>query len=247
MQRHAAAGDDAFFDRRAGGVQRVLDAGLLLLHLGLGRRADLDDRHAAGELRQPLLQLLAVVVGGGLLDLRADLLDAALDRRSGLPAPSMIVVLSLSIVTCLAWPRSSSLTFSSLMPRSSVIALPPVRIAMSSSIALRRSPKPGALTAAAVQRAAQLVDDQRRQRLALDVLGDDQQRLAGAGRPARAAAAGPSSTLIFFSWIRMNGVLEHHFHPLRVGHEVGREVAAVELHALDDLERGLDASWPPRR
>src|SRR5205807_3703496 len=45
--RHAAAGDDAFLDRRAGRVQRVLDAGLLLLHLGLGRRADVDDGNAA--------------------------------------------------------------------------------------------------------------------------------------------------------------------------------------------------------
>ena len=147
QQRDAAAGDDAFFDRRLGGVHRVLDARLLLLHLGLGRRADLDHRHAADQLRQPLLQLLAVVVGRRVLDLRADLLDASLDRRF-VPAPSMIVVLSLSIVTFLARPRSSSVTFSSLMPRSSVIALPPVRIAMSSSIALRRSPKPGALTAA---------------------------------------------------------------------------------------------------
>ena len=55
-------GDDALFDRRAGRVQRVLDAGLLLLHLGLGRGADLDDRDAAGELRQALLELLPVVV-----------------------------------------------------------------------------------------------------------------------------------------------------------------------------------------
>src|SRR5260370_721956 len=37
------------------------------------------NRHAAGELGQPLLQLLAVVVGGGLLDLRLDLADAGLD------------------------------------------------------------------------------------------------------------------------------------------------------------------------
>jgi hypothetical protein len=60
-------------------VQRVLDAGLLLLHLDLGGRADLDDGDAAGELGEALLELLAVVVGGGLLDLGADLLDAALD------------------------------------------------------------------------------------------------------------------------------------------------------------------------
>ena len=49
------------------------------LHLDLGGAADLDDRHAAGQLGQPLLQLLAVVVGGRLLDLRLELRDAALD------------------------------------------------------------------------------------------------------------------------------------------------------------------------
>src|SRR5262249_55934826 len=78
-QGHAAAGNDAFLDSRAGRVQRVLDAGLLLLHLGLGGRADLDHGDAAGELRQALLELLAVVVGRGLVDLGAELLDAALD------------------------------------------------------------------------------------------------------------------------------------------------------------------------
>ncbi len=36
-QRDAAAGDDAFLDRRTGRVQRVFDAGLLFLHLDLGR------------------------------------------------------------------------------------------------------------------------------------------------------------------------------------------------------------------
>src|SRR5205814_7585733 len=69
QQRHAAARHDAFLDRRARRVQRVLDASLLLLHLGLGGRADLDDRDAADQLGQPLLQLLAIVVRRGLLDL----------------------------------------------------------------------------------------------------------------------------------------------------------------------------------
>ena len=79
QQGDAAAGDDAFLDGRAGRVQGVLDAGLLLLHLGLGGGADIDDGDAAGELGQALLELLAVVVGGGFLDLAADLVDAALD------------------------------------------------------------------------------------------------------------------------------------------------------------------------
>ncbi len=67
------------------------------------------------------------------------------------PTPSMIVVFSLSMRTRLALPSMSSVTLSSLMPRSSAISWPPVRIAMSSSIALRRSPKPGALTAATLR------------------------------------------------------------------------------------------------
>ena len=78
-QRHAAAGDDAFLDRGARGVHGVLDASLLLLQLGLGRRAHFDHRHAAHQLGQALLQLFPVVVGGGFFDLSAELLDAAFD------------------------------------------------------------------------------------------------------------------------------------------------------------------------
>ncbi len=62
------------------------------------------------------------------------------------PLPSTRVVLSLSEVTRRARPRSSTVTESSLRPTSSEITLPPVRIAISSSMALRLSPKPGALT-----------------------------------------------------------------------------------------------------
>ena len=68
-QRHAAARNDAFLDRRAGGVEGVVDAVLLLLHLDFGRAANPDHGNAARELGQTLLELLLVVVGGGLLDL----------------------------------------------------------------------------------------------------------------------------------------------------------------------------------
>src|SRR3954471_7672126 len=78
-ERDAAARDDALFHRGAGGVQRILHACLLLLHLRFGGGADLHHRDAAHELGEPLLELLAVVVGGRLLDLRADLLDPGLD------------------------------------------------------------------------------------------------------------------------------------------------------------------------
>src|SRR5690606_27685091 len=78
-QRHAATGDDALFDGRAGGRERVFEAVLLLLELGLGGRADADDRHTAGELGEALLELLASVVAVGVVELGLNALDAVLD------------------------------------------------------------------------------------------------------------------------------------------------------------------------
>jgi hypothetical protein len=67
----ATTGDDALLDGGLGVAHGVLDAVLALLELDLGGRADLDDGHAAGQLGEALLELLAVVVGVGLLDLGA--------------------------------------------------------------------------------------------------------------------------------------------------------------------------------
>ena len=79
QQGHTASGHDPFLDRRLRGVHGILDAGLLFLHFRFGGRADLNHGHASDQLREPLLELLAVVVRGRLLDLRADLLDATFD------------------------------------------------------------------------------------------------------------------------------------------------------------------------
>ncbi len=67
------------------------------------------------------------------------------------PLPSTTVVSSLVTTIRRAVPSTSRPTWSSLRPTSGVTTWAPVRTAMSSSIALRRSPKPGALTAAAVK------------------------------------------------------------------------------------------------
>src|SRR5439155_679386 len=79
QQGHAAARYDTLLHRRAGRVERVLHPRLLLLDRRLGGGTDFDHRHAARQLRQALLQLLAVVVRSRLLDLRPDLLDPPLD------------------------------------------------------------------------------------------------------------------------------------------------------------------------
>src|SRR5665811_1638480 len=63
------------------------------------------------------------------------------------PAPSTMVVLSLVTTMRRAVPRSASMVESSLRPTSSLMTELPLRTARSCSIALRRSPNPGALTA----------------------------------------------------------------------------------------------------
>src|SRR5580693_2448551 len=60
-------------------MHRVINSILALLDLGFSRAADADYRDAARELRKTFLQLLTVVVRGGFLDLRLDLVDARLD------------------------------------------------------------------------------------------------------------------------------------------------------------------------
>jgi hypothetical protein len=70
---HTAARHDAFLHGSAGGMQGIVHAVLLLLHLHLGGGADVEHGHTAGQLGQALLQLLLVVVAGGGLDLGLDL------------------------------------------------------------------------------------------------------------------------------------------------------------------------------
>jgi hypothetical protein len=76
------------------GVQGVLDAGLLLLHLDLGRGTDVDDGDAARELGEALLELLAVVVAGGRRRSARVICSMRAWMPSVLPAPSTTVVSS---------------------------------------------------------------------------------------------------------------------------------------------------------
>ena len=62
QQGDAAARQDAFFDRRARRMHGILNAILLFPDLDFGRAAHPDHGDAAGQARQPFLQLLAVVV-----------------------------------------------------------------------------------------------------------------------------------------------------------------------------------------
>ncbi len=91
----------------------------------------------------------------------------------------------------------------------------------------------------AFERATQLVDHQRRQGLAFNFLGDDQDRLTGVenffqdGNEVLVAG----DLLLVDKDVR---VLQLAFHLLRIGYEIRRQITAVELHAFDEFVSRLD-------
>ena len=105
---------------------------------------------------------------------------------------------------------------------------------------MRRSPKPGAFTAHDVERAAELVDDERGEGFAFDVFGDDQERLAGVDDGFQHGDEVLDARDLLFVDEDV-GVFELAGHRGRIGDEVRREVAAVELHALDPFDFGAEA------
>src|SRR5690606_19965773 len=237
-ERDAAARHDAFLDGRTGRVQRVLDARLLLLHLDLGRCADLDHRDAARELRNPLLQLLAIVVGRRLLDLLVDLIDAALDvlRTSCAVDDRRVLLRDLDLL------RLAEILERRLLERQAHFLGDHLAARQDRDVLQHR------LAAIAEARrldgrdlhdAADVVHDQRRERLALDVLGDDQKRTARLRDRLEQRQQIPDvrDLLVVDQDVR---IIELGRLALLIVDEVRRQISAVELHTLDDLELVLE-------
>src|SRR5262245_60583101 len=129
---------------------------------------------------QPLLQLLAVVVRRRFLDLGPDLLDAPLDflRLAGALDDRRVVLVDDHL---LGLPKVLELDVLELDPE----VLRDRLAAGQSGDVLEHGfatvAEAWRLHRGRVQRAAQLIDDERGQRLALDVLGDDEEGLADPG------------------------------------------------------------------
>ena len=177
-QGHAATGDDALLDGRLRVANGVLDAVLALLELDLGGRADLDDRNAAGQLGQALLQLLAVVVGVRLLDLGADLVDPTGDLVGvARTLDDGGLVLGDDDLAGLAEQLDAGRLELEADLLGDDLATGQDRDVLQHGLAAVTEAR--GLDGDGLEGATDLVDDQRRQGLAVDVLGDDQQRLAG--------------------------------------------------------------------
>ena len=161
-------------------MQRVFYPSFLLFHLGLGRCADLDDSDAAGELRQPFLQLFTIVIGGSLLHLRPELLDSAFDALR----------FSRSINNCGVVFRNRDSPSAAKVRQLHVFKLGPhffhdgFTAHQSGNVfqhGLTAIAEAWRLDSANVNRSPKLVDDERGEGFAFYVFRDDEQRLASAG------------------------------------------------------------------
>src|SRR6202035_3036442 len=232
QQRNAAAGNDAFFDGRTGRMHRVVNAVLALLDFDFGRAADADHRDAARELGQTLLQLLAVVVRGGFLDLRLDLRHACLDvgLLAGAVDDGGVLLVDHHLLGATEHGERDVLHLDAEIFRDRLTAgqnrdVLQHRLA---AIAEARS-----LDGRDLQTATQTVDDQGGKSFAFAVFRDNHKRLAALhhGFQQRKQFIQLRELLFVDEYV---GIFHFNAHLVGVGDEVGRNVAAVELHAFDD-------------
>src|SRR5665647_2538815 len=237
QQRDAAARQDAFLDRGAGGMHRVIDAILALLHLDFGGAADADHRNAAGQLGQTFLQLFLVIVRGCFLDLRLDLGDARLDLGllAGAVDDGGVFLVDHHLLGAAQHVDGDVLELDAEIFRDRLAAGQDRDVLQHGLAAISEA---RSLDGRDLQAATETVDDEGGERFAFDVFRDDDQRLAGLhhGFEQRQQFVQVGELLLVDQDV---GVIEFNAHLVGVGDEVGRDVAAVELHAFDDIEFGF--------
>src|SRR6266850_1199561 len=184
-----------------------------------------------------LLQLLAVVVRGGLLNLAADFLYAAFDfdRLATAFDDGGVVLVDGHFLGATQVLELDVLELQAQVLGDGLAAGEDGDILQHCLATIAETRR---LYGDGLQRAAQLVDHQGGQGFAFHVLSDDQQRTAGLGyllQQRKQVLHG--ADLLFVD--QDVGILEHGLHALGVSDEVGREVAAIELHTLDHFELRL--------
>src|SRR6185369_8079843 len=187
---------------------------------------------------QPLLQLLAVVVAGGFFDLAADFLHPAFNVR----------VLAFAFDD-----RGVVLVHRDLLGLAEVADLDVLQLdaqVFGDGLAageggnvlqhgLAAIAEARGLYGRDLESATQLVDNQGSERFAFDVFSHDQERLAALRNLLQQGQqVFHRADLLFVD--QDVGVLERNFHALGIGHEVRREIAAVELHTFNHVQLGLE-------
>ena len=233
-KRRSAAGDDTLLDSRASSVEGIRDAIFLLADFDLAGTADLDDGDAARELGEALLELLLLVLAGGVLDRRLEEADALGDGLCG-----AFAVKNDSVVL-----RYGDLLGNAEHVDSHILEREPDVLADDLSaghdgevlhVGLAVVAKARRLDGDDLEACAQLVDNESRERLALDVLSDDHEGLLllgdaledGYDRLERGDLLLDEEDAAVFEFALLR---------LGVGDKIGGDESAVEAHAIDNIE-----------
>src|SRR5690554_3658624 len=233
-QCNAASRNNTFFDCGARSMQSIFDAGFLFLHFDFGGSANTNHSNAACQFGNALLQFFAIVIGSGFFDLDADLLDACFDRLAVTSAIDDDGVffgnfnaLGLAEVFDGGFLKRHAGFFGDHYAARQDGDVFQHGFA---TVANARS-----LDCGSLQDAADVVHNQRGQCFAFDVFCNDQQRTAGLGNLLQDGqqVADVADFLVEDQDIR---IFQHRNLLVWVVDEVGRQVAAVELHAFDDVE-----------
>jgi hypothetical protein len=235
----ATTGEDTLLNGGAGGVQSVDHAVLLLANLNLGGTTDLNDGNTARKLGKTLLELLLLVVaGGGVVHDTADLLAAGSD--------GVFVALTVEDDGVLLGDGDGSSGAEHLS--GGLLELDVKLVGEDGTVgentkvakdALAVVTEAGGLDGGDLELTAELVENADSERLAVDVLGDDDKRPAELlGSLERRNDVLDGGDLLLGE--EDERLLKLDLLGLGVGDEVGGDEAAVELHALGDLKLVLD-------
>ena len=238
-QRRAAARNNAFFHRSAGGVQGIINAVLAFLHFDFGAATNLQNSHTASQLGQTLLQLLTVIIAGGHFDLGADLFHTGLDGfgRTFAINNDRVVLVDGDALGLAQHRQGDVFQLDAQVFADHLASRQDGDIFQHGLAAIAKARR---LDRSNLQATAQLVDHQGGQRFAFNVFGNDQQRAArlhhGFQHRQHRLQAGQ---LLFVD--QDVGVVEFHLHLFGIGDEIGAQIATVELHAFDHVQLAVHA------
>ena len=204
-----------------------------LLELNLGSRTNLDDCHAAGQLCQALLKLLAVKVRGGVFNLTLDLVDTVIDGFFGAIAVNDGGVV-LGDLDRLGTTEHLCGNLGEVVAKLLHDGLATGKDCNILKHTLTAIAIAGCLNGAHVKNAAELVQDKRGQSLAVNIFSNDKQwrTLLLNGLKHGKNVLNVGNLLIGHQDV---GIFKLSRQCLIVGSKIRRDIALVKLHTLNGI------------
>ena len=215
-------------------MKSIFHTGFFLFHFNLGCSTNTNHSNPACELGDTLLEFLFIVVAGGLFDLNTNLLDASFDVL-GVTRPvddGGVLFCDLNGLGLAKLLEGRLLKGHTRLFRDYGSAGKNRHIFKHGFTAIAKA---GCLNGYGFKNAANVVHHQGGKGLAFDVFCNDKQRTAGLGnllkQRKKLANVGDLLVVQENEWVLKHGNLL-----VGVVNKVGRQIATVKLHALNDVE-----------